>query len=129
MIKFFGEKLKEIKSKTTGKIIFVFDTKGEYITDDNAIIQRATGFFDHIELTGEMVGERVPKTFFVPPIVITHKDDVKPEIKEEIEEEVKEDIIPELTDEEIRMKAKDKGIGNWWNSKIEVLKEKLKEVS
>jgi hypothetical protein len=73
-IKFFGEPFKEIKSKLTGKVAFRFDSKGEFITDDPEIIRRATGYFDHVPVKIEEVGERVAKTFIVPPLTITTKD-------------------------------------------------------
>lgn len=62
MYKFFGQPLKEIKSRTTNLTIFRFDTKGEFITDDEEIIKRAKGNFDHIELKAEQVGKRIKKT-------------------------------------------------------------------
>lgn len=71
MIKFYGEPLREIKSKTSNKVLFRFDTKGEFITDDEVIINRALGRFDHIELESKEVGERVKKTYFTPPMTIT----------------------------------------------------------
>ena len=74
MIKFFGEPLKEIKSKFSGKVMFVFDTKGEYVTDDPVIIDRAKGFFDYVHVSPGEVGERVKKTVTTPPIVITEKE-------------------------------------------------------
>lgn len=73
--KFFGEKLKEIKSKLTNKVVFRFDSKGEFITDDPEIIKRALGYFDYIELKAETVGERAQKTVVVPAMTITTKDD------------------------------------------------------
>lgn len=75
MYKFFGTPLKEIMSKKTNKVIFRFDTKGEFITDDEEIIQRALGFFDYIEMKAEPVGEKVKKTVVVPPMQITTKED------------------------------------------------------
>ncbi|QGZ99429.1 C2H2-type zinc finger protein [Dehalobacter restrictus] len=77
MIKFFGEPLKEINSKMSGKIMFRFDSKGEFITDDEQIIERAIGFFDHQELKTEEIGERIEKTYFIPAITITTKDDIE----------------------------------------------------
>jgi hypothetical protein len=70
MIKYFGNPLYAIKSKLTGKIIFVFDSKGEFITDDKLIIERANGFFDSIELEATEKGKRKVKTFYNPPITI-----------------------------------------------------------
>lgn len=81
MMKFYGQPLREIKSKTSGKMMFRFDTKGEFITDDEEIIKRAIGFFDHIELKAESVGEKVAKTVVVPVMTITTKDDKSEEQK------------------------------------------------
>jgi hypothetical protein len=83
MIKFFGEPLKEIKSKRSGKVMFVFDTKGEYVTDDPVIIDRAMGFFDYVRVSPGEVGDRVKKTFITPPIVITEKGQEEQEEKQE----------------------------------------------
>ena len=77
MIKFFGQPLKEIKSKTSGKFMFRFDTKGEFITDDPEIIKRATGFFDYLPLKAEPDGERIKTKFVEPVIKITTKDGEK----------------------------------------------------
>jgi hypothetical protein len=71
MIKFFGEPLKEIMSKLTNKVVFRFDSKGEFITDDEEIIKRAKGFFDHIEIKAEEVGKKVKKTVKPEEIKIT----------------------------------------------------------
>jgi hypothetical protein len=70
-VKFFGEPFKEIKSLQTNKVAFRFDSKGEFITEDPDIIERATGKFDHVPVKIEVVGERVAKTFIVPPLTIT----------------------------------------------------------
>lgn len=75
MIKFFGEPLKEIKSKVTGKVVFRFDSKGEFITDDEEIIKRAKGFFDHVEMKAEDVGKKVKKTHVVETMKIEEKQD------------------------------------------------------
>jgi len=91
MYKFFGEPLKEIKSKATGKVVFRFDTKGEFSTDDGEIIKRALGFFDYIKLETSKIGERTKKTFIVPAMTITNKDE-----KETKEEETKDE--KEITD-------------------------------
>lgn len=74
MIKFFGEPLKEIMSKHSGKVMFRFDSKGAFITDDPEIIRRAMGFFDYVPVAPGEVGERVKKTYIEPPITITTKD-------------------------------------------------------
>jgi hypothetical protein len=83
MYKFYGKPLQEILSKTTRKVMFRFDTKGEFITDDPEIINRAKGFFDHIELKAEIVGDKVKKTFADQPITITTKDNPVQETKQE----------------------------------------------
>ena len=75
MIKFFGEPLKEIKSKLTNKTIFRFDSKGEFITDDEEIIKRAMGFFDYMPYKAEPTGERVKKTIEEPKIIIATSED------------------------------------------------------
>ena len=71
MIKYFGTPLQAIKSKLTGKIVFVFDSKGEYFTNDNLIIERADGMFDKIEIEITEKGKKEKKTFYNPPVIIT----------------------------------------------------------
>ena len=88
MIKFFGEPLKEIKSKLSGKVVFRFDSKGEFITDDDEIIKRAIGFFDHMPYKAEPTGERVKKTVEEPRMIITTLEQSK-DIENEIENEDK----------------------------------------
>jgi hypothetical protein len=75
MYKFFGEPLKEIKGALSGKVIFRFDHKGEYFTDDPEFIERAKGHFDHIEMEAKEIGERVKKTIFTPPIQISTNEE------------------------------------------------------
>lgn len=77
MIKFFGEPLKEIMSKLTNKVVFRFDSKGEFVTDDPEIIKRAMGYFDHIEMKAEVVGKKVAKTVEKEKIIITTNEEVK----------------------------------------------------
>jgi hypothetical protein len=84
MIKFFGEPLREIKSKQSGKVMFRFDTKGEFITDDLIIIDRAMGYFDYMPMKAEPTGKKIAKTFVEPTIKIETKND-----KEEISEQKK----------------------------------------
>ena len=74
MFKFFGEPLKEVKSRLSGKILFRFDTNGEFVTEDNAIVERARGNFDHIEMKAETVGKRVNKTHKVEALTITTRE-------------------------------------------------------
>ena len=107
MYKFFGTPLKAIMSKTSHKVMFTFDTKGEFITDDIKIIDRAKGYFDCVELEVIEVGEKVKKTFEEPKLTITRKDDEKD------------------PDKEIRQLAKDKKIASWHLKSIETLKEEL----
>lgn len=119
MYKFFGEPLKIITSKTSNKPLFRFDTKGEFFTNDPEIIRRAMGFFDYLPMKAEISGERVKKTHTVPPLTITTKDD-KP-----VETPI---ITPAfLSDEQVRAKAKAKGIKSWHTKKIENLLIELKE--
>jgi hypothetical protein len=92
MYRFYGEPLQPIKSKQTGKVIFVFDTKGEYLTDDENIIRRCLGFFDNIKLDAKTISELEKKTKYNPPMTITYKDDKK----EKIEVKKIEIILPEL---------------------------------
>lgn len=73
MYKFFGEPLKIINSKTSNKPLFRFDTKGEFITDDEEIIKRALGYFDHIKMIAEPIGDKVVKTVVTIPMTITTK--------------------------------------------------------
>jgi hypothetical protein len=77
MYKFFGEPLREIKSKTSGRTVFRFDTKGEFITDDEEIIRRALGYFDYIQLEATEIGGKVEKTVHDPPILITTRKEFK----------------------------------------------------
>lgn len=70
MIKYFGSPLLPIRSKLTGHIIFTFDSKGEFFTDDKLIIARAEGFFDSIEMQYVEKGKKIKKTFYNPPITI-----------------------------------------------------------
>lgn len=107
MYKFFGEPLKAITSKKTRKVMFRFDTKGEFITDDEEIIKRAKGYFDCIELVVAGTGEKFQKTFEEPKLIITRKSD-----------EVN-------SDEAIRQLAKDAGIKSWHLKAIETLKKEL----
>ena len=86
MIKFFGEPLTEVKSKHSGKVLFVFDTKGEYVADDPVIIERAMGFFDYVHVAPGEVSERVEKTVITPPITITEKGQEEGPAEDQAEE-------------------------------------------
>ena len=77
MYKFYGTPLKVITSKGSGKPIFRFDTKGEFITDDPIIIDRAKGYFDYLEFDAEVKGVKVKKTHVQAPMTITNKNDKK----------------------------------------------------
>lgn len=110
MYKFFGPPLKVINSKATNKPIFRFDTKGEFITDDEEIIKRALGYFDYIKMTAQVEGKKVTKTVKETPLTITTKP----------KEQTKE-----LSDDEIRQLAKDKHIKSWHVKAIDTLKEEL----
>jgi len=79
MYKFYGIPLKVITSKASGKPIFRFDTKGEFITDDPIIIDRAKGYFDYLEFDAEVKGTKVKKTNIQAPLTITNKNDKKKE--------------------------------------------------
>lgn len=87
MYRFYGTPLQPIRSTQTGKVIFVFDTKGEYLTDDENIIRRCLGHFDNIKLDAKAISELEKKTKYNPPMTITHKGDKKEKIEvEEIKE-------------------------------------------
>lgn len=92
MYKFFGTPQQEIKSKLSGKILFRFDSLGEFITEDEEIIKRALGFFDYIKLKAEVISEKVAKTVTTPQMTITTKDEEK---AKQIKEEIKDEIIDE----------------------------------
>jgi hypothetical protein len=78
MYRFYGTPLQAIKSNQTGKVLFVFDTKGEYLTDDENIIRRALGFFDNIKLDAKAISALEKKTHIVPPMTITTKKEEEP---------------------------------------------------
>lgn len=59
MYKFFGKKNETITSSVSGQPIFRFSSKGEFITDDKDIINRAKKHFDYLEIKVESVGERI----------------------------------------------------------------------
>lgn len=72
MYKFYGNPLQAITSKFTMKTIFTFDTKGEFYTDDDLIIERAKGFFDYKIVEVNQDGKRIAKTNFNPPTTIVN---------------------------------------------------------
>jgi len=82
MYKFYAKPNQAVMSKQSGKMLFRFDTKGEFITDDPEIINRAKGYFDCIELTSEVVGEKIKGNPPVKVLKITSKDDEVKEIKD-----------------------------------------------
>lgn len=59
MFKFFGKPNKVINSSVTGQPLFMFNSKGEFITDNKDLIKRAKAHFDYIEIKVESEGERV----------------------------------------------------------------------
>jgi len=75
MYKFYANPNQPVMSKKSGKMLFRFDTKGEFITDDPEIINRAKGYFDCIELTSEVVGEKIKGHPPVKVLKITSKED------------------------------------------------------
>jgi hypothetical protein len=77
MYKFFGEKNKEVKNGL-GAIVLRFDTKGEFITDDESLIERMKSHFDYIELEeAKTIGTRVKVAIEVSKMIIG-----VPEVKE-----------------------------------------------
>lgn len=93
MRKFFGTPLQEIKSTLSGKVLFRFDHKGEFITDDPEFIERATGHFDNIDMEGKEIGERVKRTIITPPIRFDSEDIPTEPPKEETNDEPAEAFI------------------------------------
>lgn len=87
----------KVPSKTTGREVFTFNRKGEYITDDPDIIERAKPHFDHLMLDVD----------FEKPLP------------------VKEEATEEVDEEAIRAEAKAAGIKSWHNKKIETILEEL----
>jgi hypothetical protein len=79
MYRFYGDPLQSIRSKQTNRVLFVFDTKGEFITDDENIIRRCLGFFDNMKLESKDISLKERKTYNIPPMTITHKGDKKVE--------------------------------------------------
>lgn len=58
MYKFFGQPLQEVKSIATKKVIVVFDTKGEYYSNDDKFIEKLKPHFKYKNLD-EQVKEEV----------------------------------------------------------------------
>lgn len=83
--KFFGRPLQNIRSADTNVIVFTFDTKGEYITDDAKIIAKAKLKYDYIENNVVLTGERVKVYVPTPPIKIEENNikNAEPIAKEE----------------------------------------------
>jgi hypothetical protein len=79
MYRFYGIPLQPIKSSQTGKVLFVFDSKGEYYTDDEHIVSRALGFFDSMKLEAKEISKLELKTHIVPAMSISEnvQDDTK----------------------------------------------------
>jgi hypothetical protein len=85
LYKFFGKPLLNIRSGETNMILFTFDTKGEYVTDDEKIIIRAKKKFDYIENNMVLEGERVKVYEPTPAIKIKINDitNIEPIAKDE----------------------------------------------
>ncbi len=77
MYKFYAKPNQAVMSKRTNKMMFRFDTKGEFITDDPEIINRAKGYFDCIELKAEEVGEKIEGSSEERVLTITTKEEKK----------------------------------------------------
>jgi hypothetical protein len=59
MYKFYGKSRQVVNSTETGQFVFAFNTKGEFITDDESIIKRAIEKFDYSEIKVESIGDMV----------------------------------------------------------------------
>jgi len=77
MYKFYAKQNQAVMSKRSNKMLFRFDTKGEFITDDPEIINRAKGYFDCIELIAEVVGEKIEGHEPKRVLTITTKEETK----------------------------------------------------
>ena len=62
MYKFFGRALKEVPSASSGNILFRFDKNGEFITDDEDLIERAKLHFNHMKIVVASIGKKVMVT-------------------------------------------------------------------
>ena len=76
MYKFFGTKETAIKNGL-GVIVFRFDSKGEFITDDEGLIKRIKSHFDYIEMESSIIGERVKVATEAPKMTIVNNLEVK----------------------------------------------------
>lgn len=118
MIKFFGTPLKEITSKLTNKVVFRFDSKGEFTTDDPEIIKRAMGHFDHMPVKIESTGDKVKKVIEAEAMTIEVKEEEKIHIFGDKLAKARIDaieglVVPDYSNiafNELRKIAKDKGI-------------------
>lgn len=90
MYKFFGIPRQKINS-INGGILFIFDTKGEFITDDEKLIERIKPKFSHIELEYKPIGNRV-NVFRQLETIKVETNEPKEAIKEP-KEEAKTNII------------------------------------
>jgi len=81
MYKFYANPNQAVMSKTSNKMIFRFDTKGEFITDDPIIINRAKGYFDYLEFEADVVGEKIKGNAPKRVLTITTKEEKKKEKK------------------------------------------------
>lgn len=107
--KFKGTPNKKIPSKT-GNIVFTFDCKGEYMTDNEEIINRAKGHFDYVVI----------------------QEDVKEEVIEEeaineIVEEAEQIDVEQLSYNELRSLATKLGLELGTSPKKGLLKEAITE--
>lgn len=59
MFKFYDKPNREVKSLLSGKMLLRFDSKGEFITDNEDLINRLKPHFDHIELENKPIGKRI----------------------------------------------------------------------
>lgn len=73
MVKFFGKPNKEVLNPA-GIIVFRFDSKGEFFSNDEALIERAKKAFDWIEV-------EEPKTIGKKVIVAAKESPMKIETK------------------------------------------------
>lgn len=76
MFKFFGKPNKVINSSVSGQPLFMFNSKGEFITDNKDLIKRAKQHFDYVEIKVESVGEKVK--------VAEKPSELKIEVKEDV---------------------------------------------
>lgn len=86
MVKFFGQPERAVKN-AMGTMVFRFDTKGEFITDDKDYIERCKPVFDYIELDAKEVGSRVKVAVAMPKMTIVNN------LAEKVKEEAKTSLM------------------------------------